>query len=169
MSPAFAAHLGKHPGMLAEIALTFHVFSGRYPGDEIDSETMNLAIGYMRRVREHAYYLYSAILSSSPAFELARALARSIVAEDEPVTTISRDWMTQNCQQFRKAEDRQRREAVQVLEDADWLEVPPGARQYQGWPTKYAVHNRVAQIFAREGEKWRERRAAVRELIAGVE
>lgn len=60
-APAYAAHLGKHPGMLAEIALTFHVFAGRgEPGPEIDAHTMGTAILYMRRVRRHAYYLYSA-------------------------------------------------------------------------------------------------------------
>lgn len=167
---AYAAHLGKHPGMLAEIALTFHVFAGRgEPGPEIDAQTMGTAILYMRRVRKHAYYLYSAILSTSPAFELAQALARSIVAADEPMTTVGRDWMTQHCQAFKKADDRLRREAVQLLEDADWLEAGSGARGYGGWPSKYAVHERVFQMFAREGEQWRARRAAVRESIGGNE
>lgn len=165
MAPSYAAHLGKHPGMLAEVALTFHVFSGHQPGPEIDAQTMKIAILYMRRVRKHAYYLYSGILNTSPAFELAQALARSIVAADEPITTVGRDWMTQHCQAFKKADDRLRREAVQLLEDADWLEA--GSGSYRGWPSKYAVHERVCQMFAREGEQWRERRAAVREAIGG--
>lgn len=168
-APAYAAHLGKHPGMLAEIALTFHVFSGREPGPEIDEQTMGTAILYMRRVRKHAYYLYSGILSVSPAIELAQALARSIVAAEVPMTTVGRDWMTQHCQAFKKADDRLRREAVQVLEDADWLEAGSGVRGYGGWPSKYAVHERVFQMFAREGEQWRERRAAVRDAIGGDE
>lgn len=167
---AYAAHLGKHPGMLAEIALTFHVFNGRSePGPEIDVQTMGIAIRYMHRVRKHAYHLYTGILSTSPSFELAQALARSIVASDEPMTTIGRDWMTQHCQAFKKADDRQRRDAVQFLEDADWLEAGSGTRGYGGWPSKYAVHGRVFQMFAREGEQHRARRAAVRDAIGGDE
>ncbi len=169
-SAAYAAHLGKHPGMLAEIALTFHVFAGRgEPGPEIDAQTMGTAILYMRRVRKHAYHLYSAILSASPAFDLAQALARSIVAVEQPMPTVGRDWMTQHCQGFKKADDRLRREAVQLLEDADWLEASSGARGYGGWPSKYAVHARVFEMFAREGEQWRARRAAVRDAIGGDE
>jgi hypothetical protein len=165
-SPSYAAHLGKHPGMLAEVALIFHVFAGRgQPKGEIDGETMTTAIRYMRRVRKHAYSMYSGILSSSPAFDLAQALARSIVATSEVLTTVGRDWMTQHCAAFKKSDDRLRREAVQVLEDADWLEALPGTRGYGGWPSKFNVNDKVFQMFAREGEQWRARREAVRDAI----
>lgn len=167
-SPAYASHLGKHPGMLAEIALTFHVFStpsGTAPDDVVGPDAMRYAIQYMRKVRRHAHTLYSSILSTAPAFELAQALARSIVASEEILTTCGRDWMTQHCQAFKKADDRMRREAVQLLEDADWLEAQPGVRAYGGWPSKYSVHSKVFELFAREGEQWRARRAAVRDAI----
>lgn len=167
-SPAYAAHLGKHPGMLAEVALTFHVFGtppGAHLSAEVGIDAMVFAVRYLRRARRHAHTLYSSILSSAPAFELARALARSIVAAEEPVTTVSRDWMVQHCQGFKKAEDRLRREAVQMLEDADWLSAQTHVRSYGGWPSRYAVHHRVAELFAREGEQWRARRAAVRDAI----
>ncbi len=170
-SPAYASHLGKHPGMLAEIALVFHVF-GQHGGtlsNEVSGQTMQCAIRYMRKVRRHAHTLYSSILSSAPAFELAQALARSIVASDEVITTCGRDWMTQHCQAFKKADDRLRREAVQILEDADWLEAQPGARAYGGWPSKYSIHPKVFEMFAREGEQWRARRAAVRDAIGDAE
>lgn len=171
-APAYAAHLGKHPGMLAEVALTFHVFcalEGRPPAPEVGAEAMAYAIKYMRKARRHAHTLYSSILSSAPAYELARALARSVVASEEPVTTISRDWMTQHCQAFKKADDRLRREAVQMLEDADWLSAQTLNRTYGGWPRSYLVHHRVAELFAREGEQWRARRAAVRDAIGEPE
>jgi hypothetical protein len=171
-SPAYAAHLGKHPGMLAEVALTFHVFcteAGRESPPEVGEEALQYAIRYMRKARRHAHTLYSSILSSAPAFELARALARSTVASEEPVATISRDWMTTHCQAFRKAEDRLRREAVQMLEDADWLSAETHVRAYGGWPRSYLVHHRVAEMFAREGEQWRARRAAVRDMISDAE
>ncbi|RLK44532.1 DUF3987 domain-containing protein [Cupriavidus plantarum] len=171
-SPAYASHLDKHPGMLAEVALVFHVFGttqGSALGNEVNSEAMQYAIKYMRKVRRHAHALYSSILSSAPAFELAQALARSIVAADHVVITIGRDWMTQHCEAFKKADDRLRREAVQVLEDADWLEAKPGVRAYGGWPTKFSVHDKVFQMFAREGEQWRARRAAVRDAIGDAD
>lgn len=172
LAPAYASHLGKHPGMLAEIALTFHVFSdapGRVPTDQISGPTMQYAIRYMRKVRRHAYTLYSSILSSAPAFELAQALARSIVASEEKMTTCGRDWMTQHCQAFKKADDRLRRDAVQILEDADWLEAQAGVRAYGGWPSKYSIHPKVFELFATEGEQWRARRAAVRDAIGEAE
>lgn len=171
-SPAYAAHLGKHPGMLAEVALTFHVFGaelGRPLPVQVGAEPMRHAIRYMRKARRHAHTLYSSILSSAPAFELARAVARSVVASDEVVTTINRDWMTQHCQAFKKADDRLRREAVQMLEDADWLSADTHVRTYGGWPRGYKVHHRVAELFAREGEQWRARRAAVRDAIGDAE
>ncbi len=167
VSTAYASHLGKHPGMLAEICIVFHVFSSTEtsPRNLINVETVKTAIKYMRRIRKHSAYLYSAILSSSPEFELARALARSIVAADEVLTTIGRDWMTQHCQAFKKADDRVRREAVQVLVDADWLEAPPWAKTYGGWPNKYEVNDQVFRLFAEYGEEWRKRRQAVRDMI----
>lgn len=166
-SPAYAAHLGKHPGMLAELALVFHVFSSTQggPSNEVGAESVQYAIKYLRKARRHAHTLYSDILSSAPAFELARALARSIVASEEPITTISRDWMTQHCQMFKKSDDRLRREAVQILEDADWLSAQTQLKYYAGWPRGYLVHPQVFQIFAREGELWRARRAAVKDAI----
>jgi Protein of unknown function (DUF3987) len=171
-SPAYAAHLGKHPGMLAEVALTFHVYCTEAGGvipPEVSVEAMRYAIRYLRKARRHAHTLYSSILSSAPAFELARALARSIVASEPGMTTVSRDWMTSHCQLFRKADDRLRREAVQMLEDADWLSAETHARTYGGWPRSYLVHHKVFEMFAREGELWRARRAAVRDMIGEVE
>lgn len=164
-APAYASHLGKHAGMLARVALIFHVFSGTTPTAEVTAGTMDIAIRYMQRVRKHAWSLYSSILTSAPAYELAQALARSIVAADQPMPTAGRDWMTQHCAAFKKADDRLRREAVQMLEDADWLEAHPGVRGYGGWPSKYSVHPKVFQLFAREGEQWRARRAAVKDAI----
>ena len=166
-APAYASHLGKHPGMLGEVALIFHVLlSGAGGlGKEVGVEPVQYATRYLRKARRHAYTLYSSVLSSAPAFTLARALARSIVASEEAITTINRDWMTQHCQAFKKADDRLRREAVQILEDADWLSAQTHVRSYGGWPRAYAVHPRVFEIFAREGEQWRARRAAVRDAI----
>ena len=96
---------------------------------------------------------------------MARALGRSIVAEAGALTTIGRDWMSSHCTEWRKAEDRVRREAVQVLEDADWIEAKPGARSYGGWPRAWDVNDQVMALYSRQGDEWRARRAAVREAI----
>lgn len=172
VAPAYAGHLGKYPGMLAELALTFHFFTRNdhnSRAEPVAVKAIDYAIKYLRKARKHAYTLYSSILNSAPAFELARAIARSIVASDEPITEVSRDWMTQHCQAFKKADDRLRREAVQILEDADWLSPQTHVRSYGGWPSKYSVHHMVFHMFAREGEQWRARRAAVRDAIGEVE
>jgi hypothetical protein len=171
-SPAYAAHLGKHPGMLAEVALTFHVFGaplGSTPALEVSEQAMRYAIRYMHKARRHAHTLYSSILSSAPAYELARSLARSVVASEERVATVSRDWMTTHSAVFRKADDRLRREAVQMLEDADWLSAETHVRTYGGWPRSCRVHQKGLDQFARDGEQWRARRAAVRDMIGDAE
>lgn len=167
-SPAYASHLGKHPGMLGEIALVFHVFgcaTGEQPPNELDDAAMQRAIDYLRKARRHAHALYTSILSSAPAFELASALARSIVASETVLTTIARDWMTQHCQLFKKADNETRLAAVQILEDSDWLSAQTHVKTYGGWPRGYSVHPKVFEIFAREGEQWRARRAAVKDAI----
>jgi hypothetical protein len=174
LSPSYASHLGKHPGMLAEIALVFHIFGedagpNKVLGNEVGEVAMRYAIRFMRKVRRHAYALYSSILSTSPAYELARTLARSIAAADDPILIIGRDWMTQHCQAFKKADDQLRRQAVQILEDADWLKARLDARSYGSWPSRYTVNKNVFQLFAREGEQWRARRAAVKDAITEIE
>jgi primase-polymerase (primpol)-like protein len=163
--PSFASHLGKHGGMLARLALIFHVFSGNSAGTLISCETLETAIRFTHHVRKHASVMFNGILSASPAYDLSRSLARSIVAETPAITTVGRDWMTQHCASFKKADDRLRREAVQILEDADWLEAAATARSYGAWPSKWNVNSKVFELFAREGEQWRARRAAVRDAI----
>lgn len=172
-APSYAGHLSKHPGMLAEIALVFHVLCCYGKGETIyqpvSVEALGYAIKFMQRVRKHSYYLYSVVLSKSPAFDLAQSLARSIAAFENPIEFIARNDMTQHCGEFKKAvnNDRLRREAVQLLEDADWLRPNAGERMYSGWPTKYHVNPRIFPLYAHEGEMWRKRRAAVKDAIGG--
>jgi hypothetical protein len=97
---------------------------------------------------------------------MARALGRSIVAESGTLTTLGRAWLSNHCADFRKeTDDRVRQEAVHILEDADWLEPIPGLRSYGGWPTNWNINLQLFQLFSKEGETWRARRAAVKEAI----
>lgn len=164
-SPPLASHLGKHGGMLARVALTFHAIV-EPQSKFISGQTMWNAILFCRHVARHAGAMFDGILSTSTALSLARALGRSIVAEVGALTTIGRQRMSDHCAEFRKEDDdRVKREAVQILEDADWLEQSAGARSYGGWPTKWTVHERLWNLYSTQGEEWRQRRAAVREAI----
>lgn len=167
ISPPLSSHIGKHPGMLARVSLVFHLVEGRL-GDAIERDTMLTAIRFMRKVRRHSAALYLGLLSASPAFDIARGIARAIVADAGRPTAIGRNYMTQHCRPFRQADDLARRLSVQALEDAGWLSPVPGSRAYGGWgASEWSVNPRVFDQFATEGQALRERRAVVLELFAG--
>jgi hypothetical protein len=164
ISSALASHLGKHSEMVARVALVFHVFD--WPAsDVLSAVTLQKAIDVMAQVRRHSVALYTDILGRSPAAELARSLARSLAAAEPPRQTIGRDWMTQHCRDFERApDDRTRREAVQLLEDLDWLK-DVSERNYKGWPTKLEVNQNIYRLYARESEAHRAQRAAVKAVF----
>lgn len=169
-APSIAAQLGKHGGQLARLVLTYHCLTatpnqtGLLPPVSLD--TVQRAIRFLRTARRHVGSVFNEILTTSAPLSLARSLARSIVAEVGALDTIGRNWMANHCTEFKKADDRVRREAVQMLQDADWLEEVAGSR-YSGWPTKWSVHHTLHARFGKEGEEWRKHRAAVRQLITG--
>jgi hypothetical protein len=85
INEGFAAHVAKHVGMLARVALTFHGASDDLggPGEcrhpcalNISTETMSLAIRFMRRAYQHAFAIYSDCLGRSSPMDLAKAMAR---------------------------------------------------------------------------------------------
>lgn len=165
LSPALASHLGKHPGMLARVALTFHLVDRR-AGDAVEPDTMQMAARFMHKVRRHAAALFLGILSTAPALEVARGVARSIVADPNRPASIGRNYMTQRCRAFRQAQDFERRLAVQALEDAHWLSPIAESRAYGGWgASEWAVNQRVYDLFAAEGEAHRDRRQTVRDFM----
>jgi hypothetical protein len=164
ISPALASHIGKHSEMVARIALVFHAFESTTL--ELSVDTLQKAVDLMSQVRKHSVALFTDILGRSPATELARALARSLAAADPSLQSVGRDWMTQHCRAFEKAgNDRVRREAVQLLEDLDWLN-DVSTRSYGGWPTRWEVNRNIFRLYAREGEAHRAQRAAVQALFA---
>jgi Protein of unknown function (DUF3987) len=165
-SVAFASHIGKHGGMTARIALTFHVLTGEgFHVRPVSPLTMWQAIQFMRHVRQHAAALYGDILATSPQFDLARALARSVLADEDQPRYIGRNYMRDKCKAFQsQTDERIKRDAVDVLVAADWLE--PGSKTYGGWPTQFEVHPSIYHTYSAEGSKWRARREAVRNAIA---
>lgn len=165
VSPALASHIGKHPGMLARVALTFHLIDGRQ-GLEIEPDTLGRAIAFMAAVRRHAVALYLGILSQSPALELARALGRSILANR--LKTAGRNDFLQHCRAWRGAPDWQQRQAVQMLEDARWLLPDESSRAYGAWAvSRWFVSDEVHARFGHLGDAHREQRRRVRLAIMG--
>lgn len=166
LSPALASHIGKHPGILARLALTFHLVDGR-AGDAIEPDTLQMAARFLRTVRRHAAAMFLGILSTAPAIEIARSVARSIAADANRPSSIGRNYMTQRCRAFRQAQDFERRLAVLTLEDAHWLYPVSDSRAYGGWgASAWLVNERVYDLFAGEGEAHRDRRQTVREFIS---
>lgn len=171
-APSIAAQLGKHGGQLARLVLTYHCLTttpdqaGLLP--PVSPDTVWRAIRFLRTARRHVGSVFNDVLTTSAPLSLARSLARSIVAEVGMLSTIGRNWMANHCTEFKKADDRVRREAVQMLQDADWLDEVAGSR-YSGWPTKWTVHQTLQARFGKEGEEWRKHREAVRQLITGDE
>jgi len=172
VSEGFAAHVAKHAGMLARVALTFHAASDELmakdgsPGHpctaQLSATTMQLAIRFMRRAYQHAYVIYGECLGAGSPMDLARAMARSILADQKE--SFNRREITHHCKAWRGATEWQRKAALSSLEDLGWIEgdVVP---QLRGG--RWLVNPRVHALFASEAEAARERRKQVRDAIRG--
>jgi len=165
ISSGLASHVSKHTEMIARLALVFHLFDAGPPA-VLSAETLQKAVNFMAQLRRHSVALFTDILGASPATDIARALARSLAAADpNEAQVIGRDWMTRHCRAFEKAKDeRVRREAVQLLEDLDWIQVS-GSGVYSGWPKRFEVNRNIFRLYAREGEIHRAKRAAVKAVF----
>lgn len=123
---------------------------------------MQLAIRFMRRAYQHAYVIYGECLGAGSPMDLARAMARSILADQKE--SFNRREITHHCKAWRGATEWQRKAALSSLEDLGWIEgdVVP---QLRGG--RWLVNPRVHALFASEAEAARERRKQVRDAIRG--
>lgn len=167
LSPAFAAHIGKHPAMLARVALTFHAMQASgHPADaELSGATMSLAARFMRRVRRHASTLYGVLYEHrNDAAAIARALARSLLASR--LESLNKRAALAICRDFRGADARTQEAALQALADCGWLRpeflsiIPPHG-------AIWTVNPLALERFRAVGEEHAARRAMVRELLTG--
>jgi hypothetical protein len=167
---SLGAHLAKYPTFALRLALTFHaaanannlIIADRDPARfRISSETMHAAFRFLDRCRQHALVLYLSLRGDSPAFELARAIARSVLALARPV--IERRDLIRHLVAFRKAEDGEQYRALELLQDLAWLRPAVGYRK--GHHTRYTVNPLLSERFACIAAREREHRAAVREQI----
>ncbi len=166
LSEPFAAHLAKHAGMLGRLALTMHALEhGAGAKDTaVSGETMQRAERLLRVLMRHALVLYDMLGYGDGALPLARAVARSIVADH--IEVVTRGELRQACRAFKDESDFVREQALHLLIDAAWLTPVAEARQYAGRVTQFAVAPEVFGLFAHRGAELRQRRRQIRELLA---
>ena len=169
----FAAHVAKHIGMLARVALTFHAASddlacgdgtSRHPcAANVSGPTMRLAVRFMRRAYQHAFAIYTSCLGNGSPMDLAKATARAILADG--LESFNRRDMTQKCGAFRpkNASELQRIDALRTLEDFGWITGDTISPEHGG---RWTVNPQVHVMFAEERERAIERRAAVQSALA---
>jgi hypothetical protein len=166
----FAAHIAKHAAMLARVALTFHAASDdlltddgmpRHPcAGNVSAETMQLAVRFMRRAYQHAHAVYGECLGAGTPMDLAKAMARSLLADH--ATSFNRREITHHCKAFRGAAEWQRMAALTSLEDLGWIEGDALLPVHGG---RWQVNQRVHALFEGEAEIARERRRQVRDAL----
>ncbi len=160
----FASHVAKHPAMLARVALTFHAIStyGHPCSGNVTAESMRLASRFMRRAYQHAHAIYSDCLAIGAPLELAKAIARSMLADE--ADSFNRREMTHACRAFRDATEWQRLAALRVLEDYAWIEGETFLPEHGG---RWTINPRVHRLYAAERDAARARRKAVALAIIG--
>jgi hypothetical protein len=178
IEPALGSHLAKYPTLALRLALTFHCAyivtelpardrdPAPYP---IDVDTLELAFKFLRRAGQHALALYLNRKGGSDAYELARDVAGFIVSRTATENAIGfqRRDLIARVSGYRSADEPVQAIALRLLVDLGWIRVVEGGYA-KAQPTRYAINPRVADLFARESERERERRALVRERLAEV-
>jgi hypothetical protein len=174
--PALAGHLAKHDAMLLRLALVFHAAvcvqgtpSQWSPASKpVSLDTVELAIRYLKRVTQHAIAVYGGREGGSPSYELAREIARHVLARPpNKAREIARRDLLQSVRPFYKADERTQAACLALLEDMGWLRPAPKGTGYdKGHPTHYLINPAVLESFKARAEKERRQRAKVRELIA---
>jgi hypothetical protein len=121
------------------------------------------------------------LLRNAPRLNLAgskEAVCQLVdTSREEPIVSVlqrqrlivRRTWMSDHCAEFKNADDRVRRGAIHILEDADWIEPTLGGTTYGGWPRERNVNGHLWRLFGQEGEARRLRRVAVREATGLVD
>lgn len=172
--PALEAHIAKYPKLLLRLALTFHCARIVNLPDErardpaawpIPIETIELALKFLRHASQHALALYLGRKGGSPAFDLARDIARFILARTDPQQLLNRRDLLRHIRAFQSAEQDEQATALNLLADLGWIRRAEAVYQ-KPQPTRFLVNPTLAQRFAAIAERERAHRALVREQIA---
>jgi hypothetical protein len=172
LSTALESHIAKYSTFALRLALTFHCAQvvnmadtrardpAAYP---ITAATFGQVFRFLHRVQQHAFALYLG-LGKSASYELARDIARTILARHTTSGTVQRRELMQTTMSFRKADRSAQDDALQLLVDAGWLR--PDTSGYPKAGARYTVNPHLASRFATLAVEERERRAIAREAIA---
>jgi len=161
--PSYASHVSKRAAMLARLALLFHALESPAVTDNVSGETMARAVRFLRRQERHAMAVYSTHLARDTGMELARAIARSILASG--LHGFNRRELTPRCRAFRNADEPTRGAALTLLCDYGWLTTDIATISHG---SHWTVDPRVHDMFADHGRAARDRRQTVRERLAEV-
>jgi hypothetical protein len=166
ISEALASHVGKHPGMLARVALIFHALSSaEHPASRrITAATMECAIRFMHKAFRHSAGLYLDILGDGSGMDLARAVGRILLA-DAAAEVQKRD-LIHKSRAFRAADDYARAQAMETLEAYGWV-LPLKGDYDKLHPTRWAVNPRTHECFKAEADEHRARRETVKRRLRG--
>jgi Protein of unknown function (DUF3987) len=172
MEPALEAHLAKYPSFILRLALTFHAANivnqeheqARDPAAfPVSLATLQTAARFLKRATLHAVAIYLDRKSGSDVYELARDVARAILAR--AWIQVARRDLIQGVRAFRKASDQLQDSVLRLFVDLAWLRYAEGGYQ-KATPARYDVNPGLGAKFAAVAQRERERRAVIREVIA---
>ncbi len=129
-------------------------------------ETLNVALAFLRRASQHAVALYLGRKGGSDVYELARGIARFILARFalDNARGLQRRDLIQRISSFRDADEGVQAAALRLLGDLAWVRESEGGYQ-KAQPTRFTINPRLHTRFAAVAEKERRHRVLARERI----
>lgn len=166
LMPSLGFHLAKHPLIVPRLALIFHaVTCDRHPAAEpVSRATVELAIRFAAKARHHALAVCSTLANETAPLDVARDVARWILADAKASAVIDRRDAITRIHSFRKQEPDVRDQAMTLLVDYGWLS-PAATRYEKGRPTRWDVNPKLRELFADQAETERQLRRARYELL----
>lgn len=162
-----AAMLGKWEGTFARVLLIFHVCecidAKVYPNTQLVSgETAQRAADLMLHILlPHAIRFYEGL---DPTQDNAKTLAGLVLARKWTRFTVKRD-VAQNMLAYRGMKHWERAEMLDRLEGYGWIAPEPDKVNEHGRPVVYTVNPLVHELFERQAERERARRAEVAQML----
>ncbi|MEJ8855631.1 DUF3987 domain-containing protein [Variovorax robiniae] len=165
MSGAFGAHVGKLRAHLANLAITGHLAEHGKAGitKKLSQETMERSVRLLAQLHKHSLVVYDQMLGKAHGVELARAVARWMLA-GKPRDIVRRSDMA-DCRAFRHAEMPERRAALAYLVDMGWIRPAKVARNYAGEPSRFLANPAIWSLFGAVGEAHRREVAKIQAAI----
>ena len=118
---------------------------------------------FLKRASLHAVAIYLDRKSGNDVYQLARDVARAILAR--AWTQVARRDLIQGVRVFRKASEDLQDSVLRLFVDLGWLRCAEGGYQ-KATPARYEVNPRLTAKFAAIAERERERREIIRQVIA---